>query len=57
MRDRPQLMEERERRLASLDRALERGLADIEAGRVHDLEDVFDALDAELAGPADQRTV
>jgi antitoxin ParD1/3/4 len=49
LRDALRLMEERERRLASLDRAIERGMADTDASRVHDLDDVFDALDAELA--------
>jgi len=56
LRDALRLMEERERRLASLDRAIERGMADIEAGRVHDLDDVFDALDAELAALPDHPT-
>jgi antitoxin ParD1/3/4 len=49
LRDALRLMEDRERRLASLDGAIERGMADIEAGRVHELDDVFDALDVELA--------
>jgi antitoxin ParD1/3/4 len=49
LRDALRLMEDRERRLASLDDAIERGVADIEAGRVHELDDVFDALDVELA--------
>jgi len=43
------LMEERERRLAALDRGVQLGLADIEAGRVHDVDAVCDALDGELA--------
>jgi antitoxin ParD1/3/4 len=45
LRDALRLMEERERRLAAVDAALERGLADIEAGRVHDADDVFDELE------------
>jgi antitoxin ParD1/3/4 len=49
LRDALRLMEERERRLAALDGAIERGIADINAGRVHDLDDVFDTLDMELA--------
>ena len=31
-------------------------MADVEAGRVHELDDVFDALDAELAASPDQKT-
>jgi len=53
LRDALRLMEERERRLAALDSAIERGLADAEAGRVHDLDRAFDALDAELAALPD----
>jgi antitoxin ParD1/3/4 len=49
IRDALRLMEDRERRLAALDAAIARGLADGEAGRVHDLNAVCDALDAELA--------
>ena len=49
MRDALRLMEERERRLASIDAQIARGLADIEAGRVHDEDAMFDELDAELA--------
>jgi antitoxin ParD1/3/4 len=45
VRDALRLMEERERRLAAVDAALERGLADIEAGRVHDADAVFDELE------------
>lgn len=43
-------MEDRERRPASVDAAIERGLADIEAGRVHAAEDVFAELKARYAG-------
>ena len=53
LRDALRLMEQRERRLAALDAAIERGLADIDAGRVHDLDDVCDELDAELAALPD----
>ncbi len=48
------LMEERERSLAALDAAIERGLADIEAGRVHDLDEACDDLEAELAALPDR---
>ncbi len=50
LRDALRLMEDRERRLASLDAAIERGLADIEAGRVRPAEDVFADLKARYAG-------
>ena len=49
LRDALRLMEARERRFAVLDAAVARGLADVQAGRVHDAESVFDDLDAELA--------
>ncbi len=48
LRDALRLMEERERRLAALDAAIARGMADAEAGRVHDADQVFDELEAEL---------
>jgi len=48
VRDALRLMEERERRLAALDAAIARGMADAEAGRVHDADQVFDELEAEL---------
>lgn len=38
--------------LAMLDASIERGLADANAGRVHDLEVVADALDAKYAATA-----
>jgi antitoxin ParD1/3/4 len=49
LRDALRLMEERERGAAALDAAIARGVADIEAGRVHEAQQVFDALDSELA--------
>lgn len=49
------LVEEREKRLALLDAALARGLADIDAGRTHALEDVTDEL-IQRYGPAADRT-
>jgi len=39
----------RELRLSALDAAIERGVADADAGRVHDLDEVFDELDAKYA--------
>jgi antitoxin ParD1/3/4 len=38
-----------ERRLAALDTAITRGLADIDASRIHDADDVFAALEAEIS--------
>jgi antitoxin ParD1/3/4 len=49
-------MEDRERRMAALDAAIARGRADIVAGRVHDLDEVCDALDAELSTTATDRS-
>ena len=43
------LMESREQRLASLDAAIEQGMADIKDGRVHAAEDVFAELKARYA--------
>ena len=43
------LMRERERRLAELDAAITRGIADGEAGRVYDPDTVAEELDKELA--------
>jgi antitoxin ParD1/3/4 len=52
LREGVRLVEEREKRLALLDAALERGLADIDAGRMHGLEDVLDELTRRYAGDA-----
>ena len=41
IREGVRLVEERERALAHLSAELDKGLADIEAGRVHSSEDVF----------------
>jgi antitoxin ParD1/3/4 len=57
LRDALRLMEERERKLGILDAAIERGIADIEAGRVHDLDDVCEDLIAEIAALPDRRSV
>ncbi len=48
------LIEEREKRLALLDAALERGLADIDAGRTHALDDVADELARRYGGGANK---
>jgi antitoxin ParD1/3/4 len=55
VRDALRLMEERERRLAAVDAAIERGLADIEAGRVHEADAVFDELEARYTRMARER--
>ncbi|WP_252180993.1 type II toxin-antitoxin system ParD family antitoxin [Azospirillum sp. B4] len=53
VRDGLRLLEARERRLTALDAALAEGVADIEAGRVYDLRDVCDELEAEIAALPD----
>jgi antitoxin ParD1/3/4 len=55
LRDALRLMEERERRLAAFDAAIECGMADIEAGRVHDADAVFDELEARYSDMARAR--
>jgi antitoxin ParD1/3/4 len=49
IRDALRLMEERQRRLAAFDAVIERSLADSDAGRVHDAENVFDDLEAKYS--------
>jgi antitoxin ParD1/3/4 len=49
LREGVRLIQDRETRLAALDVAIARGLADIEAGRVTPADQVFDELDSELA--------
>lgn len=46
LREGVRLIEEREKRLAALDAAIARGLADVEAGRVRPLQEVADRLNA-----------
>ena len=53
IREGVRLVEEREKRLAALDLALERGVADADAGRVHSADDVFDALRARYKAQTD----
>lgn len=55
MHDALRLMKERERRLAAFDAAIERGVADVEAGRMHDADTVFDELEARYASMARER--
>jgi len=47
----------RERKLAELDAALRTGMADIEAGRFREADEVFDELDAELTALSDDRAM
>jgi antitoxin ParD1/3/4 len=54
LRDALRLMEERERKLAALDAAIERGIADSEAGRVHDLDEATGEVLAELEALPDR---
>ena len=49
------LMQEREARLATLDAAIARGLADADAGRVRPVSEVFDRLEAKYRAQADAR--
>jgi len=46
------LVEEREKRMIELDRALERGLADVAAGRTRPAEEVFAELRKRFSGKA-----
>ncbi len=46
IREGVRMVEEREKRLQELDRALERGLADVKAGRTKPVEEVFARLEA-----------
>jgi len=46
LREGVRLVQEREKRLAALDAALAKGLADAEAGRIKPAEEVFDRLEA-----------
>lgn len=50
-RDQAQAASE-DRWLRALDESIARGLTEVAAGQVHDLEDVVAALDAEIAGIA-----
>lgn len=55
LREGVRLVEERERKLAALDAAIERGIADAEAGRVTPAEVVFDRLTAKYQHMADSK--
>jgi antitoxin ParD1/3/4 len=53
LREGVRLVQERESRLATLDAAIARGLADIEAGRVTPADEVFDRLEAKYRAMAE----
>ena len=55
LREGVRLIQEREARLAALDAAIARGLADAEAGRTHAIEDVLDELEARYSAMAKDR--
>jgi antitoxin ParD1/3/4 len=52
LREGVRMIHERETRLAALDASIARGMADAEAGHVHDLDEVARALDARYGGKA-----
>ena len=55
LREGVRLVQEREARLAALDAAIARGIADVEAGRMTAADDVFDRLEAKYRGLASKR--
>ncbi|EHK57483.1 type II toxin-antitoxin system ParD family antitoxin [Allomesorhizobium alhagi] len=55
LREGVRLIEEREARLAALDAALARGIADADAGRVKPAEEVFARLEAKYRSQAENR--
>lgn len=55
LREGVRLVQEREARLAALDAAIARGIADVEAGRMTAADDVFDRLEAKYRGMASKR--
>ncbi|MGE0282626.1 MAG: type II toxin-antitoxin system ParD family antitoxin [Rhizobiaceae bacterium] len=54
LREGVRLIQDREARLAALDASIKRGLADVEAGRVKDADEVFDRLERKYAAMADE---
>ena len=55
IREGVRMVEEREKRLEELDRALERGLADVKAGRTKPAKEVFDRLEAKYIAMANKK--
>jgi len=56
LRDALRLMEDRERRLAALDTAIERGMTDLEEGHVQNAGDVFAELKDRYSQMAAERS-
>ncbi|WP_421521890.1 type II toxin-antitoxin system ParD family antitoxin [Ochrobactrum quorumnocens] len=54
LREGVRLVQDREAKLAALDAALARGMADIEAGRTKPASEVFDRLEAKYLAIADK---
>ena len=48
VRDALRLLEERQGRLDAIEASVARGLADLAAGRVYDMDEVFDEIEAEI---------
>ena len=55
LREGVRLIQEREVRLAALDAAIARGVADADAGRVKPMAEVFDRLEAKYRALADAK--
>lgn len=55
LREGVRLLQEREARLADLDAAIDRGVADADAGRVKPAHEVFDRLEAKYLGMAEAK--
>jgi antitoxin ParD1/3/4 len=55
LREGVRLVEEREKRLAELDAALDRGLADIKAGRVHTGDEMMSYVKSRIHAAAKKR--
>ncbi|RWB58863.1 type II toxin-antitoxin system ParD family antitoxin [Mesorhizobium sp.] len=56
LREGVRLVEEREKRLATLDAALAKGISDADAGRSTPAEEVFDRLEAKYRAMAEKGT-
>ncbi|MDE8653725.1 type II toxin-antitoxin system ParD family antitoxin [Novosphingobium album (ex Liu et al. 2023)] len=54
LREGVRLIHERETHLAALDASIMRGVADAEAGRVHDIDAIASRLDAKYAAMSDK---
>ncbi len=55
LREGVRLVQDREARLAALDAAIMRGLADADSGRAAPADEIFDRLEAKYRALADQR--